>query len=103
MPFLELQLDGFDTSRLPRVQLLFLLAIRDRDSVRGGMGETYHNVLLSTLRIGLNDDDVIMRDCPRRTRWATGTGRCRLKPYNHHFIVALRFSSRKYFNVIRGV
>jgi hypothetical protein len=103
MPFLELQLDGFDTSRLPHVQLLFLLAIRDYDSVRGGMGEMYHDVLVSTLGIGLNDDNVIIRDHPRQTRWATGTGRCWLKPYDHHFIITLQFSSRKYFNVIRGV
>ena len=84
---LELQLDVqvFDTSCLPRcsVQLLFLLAIRV--SVRGGVGETYYNVLV-TLRFS------ITRDCQCQTRWARL--QCQSKAYDLHFIIAFWFSQR---------
>jgi hypothetical protein len=117
-----LHLDAFDTSlsRLPRVWLLCLLAIRD--SVRGGRGETYSDVLvilgieldvlvtlgiglevLITLGIGLDVDDIgvitSLRVCRRRTRWA------RPKAYDRHFIVALSgvWFGVGDFNVIRRV
>jgi hypothetical protein len=95
-----------------------------RDSVRGGRGETYSDVLvilrieldvlitlgiglevLITLRLGirLDVDDISvitsLRVCWRRTRWA------RPKAYDHHFIIALSgvwFGVRD-FNVIRRV
>jgi len=80
---LDVRLGVFDTSHLPchGVQLLFLLAIRD--SVRGGVGETYYNVLI-TLGFGITRD----RRC--RMRWA----RCQPKAYDLHFIVAFWFGRR---------